>query len=797
MTDGPKFLRLPAALEPLASFRNWVVWRRETIKGKVKKPPYNPRTGSAARTDDKSTWATYEEACAAYQAGGFDGVGFMLKGTRFGALDPDNCVSRDAAGRIVVVEGVRKLVEAARCYVEISPSGKGLRLLGYVHSERAVNSSRSQGDYKLEMYRRTNAYVTITGDELEGFVGQPLVNIDAVIDRLNVGATAKKAQADNDEDGVDKIYDYPNCAFANVDDAERAIIGSGKIKIRGDHNHADMPVISVEAVETIHKNVPLGYDRSAAFQSIVSGLYRKGFAPDDVLRVFEKYPNGIAEKFESEGRLSDEVKRSWKAAAEYEDARVEKLKGWLESASDKTLSPAGDKVSEGDDAPKDEVIQAPTDSEEVLALAFIMQHRSHLRYVAEWKKWFIFKDGCWREDKTLRVCEAARDICRRAGNACNDYKEAKKIASAKTMDGLLRLARTDRRLMATADQWDSNAWLLNTPDGVVDLRTGEMRPARAEDYCTKMTSVAPSDGGCPLWLSVLNTAFKGNQDMIAYMQRLYGYCLTGITNEHALFFLFGDGRNGKGVQISTISRIMSDYAATAAIETFTASKFDRHPTELAALVGARLVTVAETEKGRRWAESRIKMLTGGDRVKAHFMHKDDFEYDPQFKLVFHGNHKPNLSSINEAIKARFQLVPFHVIIPEEERDHDLAEKLRSEHSAILKWLIEGCLEWQRIGLSPPAAAREATESYLAEEDSIANWIDACCERVAKHWESVTKLFESWAEWAGAAKEDPGTNKTFSEALAQHGFSRIRKTERGFEGLRLRKPEERFKLDGSN
>jgi len=186
-------------------------------------------------------------------------------------------------------------------------------------------------------------------------------------------------------------------------------------------------------------------------------------------------------------------------------------------------------------------------------------------------------------------------------------------------------------------------------------------------------------------------------ELVAYLQRVLGYALTGVTTEHALFFCYGTGANGKGVTINTAAGILKDYAQTASVETFTASHTDRHSTELAALRGARLVTVAETEEGRRWAESRIKTLTGGDSIRARFMRQDEFEFIPQLKLLISGNHKPGLRSVDEAIRRRFHLIPFTITLPSEERDPELAEKLKAEWPAILGWMVEGCLAWQREG----------------------------------------------------------------------------------------------------
>ena len=243
---------------------------------------------------------------------------------------------------------------------------------------------------------------------------------------------------------------------------------------------------------------------------------------------------------------------------------------------------------------------------------------------------------------------------------------------------------------------------LNTPEGIVDLRTGKMRPTRIDDYVTKITAVAP-DGDCPTWHGFMRRITNNDQELIDFLQRVLGYSLTGVTIEHALFFLYGTGANGKSVLLSTVAGILADYHTTAAIETFTVSKSERHPTDLAHLRGARLVTASETEEGHPWAEARIKYLTGGDKIAARFMRQDFFEFIPSFKLIIAGNHKPGLRSVDEAIRRRLHLIPFSITIPSAERDPQLLERLKAEWPGILSWMIQGCRDWRSIGLQPPAS----------------------------------------------------------------------------------------------
>jgi putative DNA primase/helicase len=215
--------------------------------------------------------------------------------------------------------------------------------------------------------------------------------------------------------------------------------------------------------------------------------------------------------------------------------------------------------------------------------------------------------------------------------------------TAKLVASVLTLAKTDRRLAMTPDQFDRDPWLFNTPGGTIELKTGKMREHRPLDYITTIAGATPC-GECPLFLEFLDTIFAGDQELIDYVQKALGYSLTGDTREHALFFFYGTGANGKSVLVSTIAGILGDYHKTAPVDTFTAQTMPQHTTDLAGLRAARLVTSTETEEGKRWAESKIKSLTGGDKISARFMRCDFFEYTPQFKLIISGNHKPGLRS---------------------------------------------------------------------------------------------------------------------------------------------------------
>jgi P4 family phage/plasmid primase-like protien len=408
-------------------------------------------------------------------------------------------------------------------------------------------------------------------------------------------------------------------------------------------------------------------------------------------------------------------------------------------------------------------------SEAALANLLDAKYGARIRYVAGWGKWFIYNGKVWKEDQTNRVFSYARKICAHVALPLNGGNKTEQTMGRRLNSAqCISAAQSLPRIAATMEQWDADPWLLNTPKGVVDLRTGHMRPHAPEDYMTKSTRVSPG-GSCPRFLKFLDEVTNNDEEMVAYLRRKDGYSLTGVTTEHAVFFTYGDGRNGKTVKQNTTGFVLGDYCVAAPITTFIVTNYEQHPTDLAMLRGARLVRCSEVAKGQRWAEEKIKQMSGGDPITARFMRQDFFTYTPQFKLDFLGNVKPSLRTVDEAAKARFQMIPFTVFFEEEKRDHELEERLREEGPGILQWMIDGCLEWQRVGLKPPPKVVAATEEYLRQQDATEEWLRECCERNAPKASTITRLMLSWTQWAEAAGEFVGRRGDLVERLKAKGF----------------------------
>lgn len=424
--------------------------------------------------------------------------------------------------------------------------------------------------------------------------------------------------------------------------------------------------------------------------------------------------------------------------------------------------------------------QAEENSDIALADKFAADHADDMRYIPEWGRWLVWDGNRWIEDRVLTarrmVKETVVSVAAEIGNA----RTRKSLCSNKTVSAVETLARSLHPIPLVNEQLDAEPWLLNTMGGLIDLRTGETHSADPSAYCTKICPIIPINGvDSPTWDQFLHQITLGDTGLVAFLQRVAGYCLTGSIKEHAMFFLYGIGGNGKGTFVRALSHIMGQYAINAPITAFTEnpSGNQNHPTEIARLRGARLVTTSETEEGRRWAEARIKELTGGDPITARFMRQDDFTFMPQFKLLISGNNKPALRTVDAAIKRRMNLIPFNLNLDpsasegsENALDKGLDERIAAEYGQILAWMIEGCRLYLKYGLSPPPIVSEATAEYLAEEDSVGRWISDCCDLDRTKYDYASSLWGSWEKWADQNREPAGSQKRLTMNLAKRGLS---------------------------
>ncbi len=387
------------------------------------------------------------------------------------------------------------------------------------------------------------------------------------------------------------------------------------------------------------------------------------------------------------------------------------------------------------------------------------------RFVAAWGDWLFWSDSRWmRAPYPVSRARVRNFLKWKSGQIRIDHigenggkvdRACKALESHATVTAVEQMARSNLASIATPEQFDSGRLLLGTPGGTVDLRTGRLRQARRSDYLTKGTAVAPAAPGTTphAWLGFLKSAFPGpdgtgDLEMIGFLQRLAGYALTGETTEHKLFFCYGRGRNGKGIFTNTLQSIWGDYAKSVSSNILVVQYGQQHPTGLAQLQGLRLVTASEIKKGSTWDEEILKSLTGGDSISARYMRQDFFEFTPQLTLIISGNSKPRFRSIGTSMRERFILIPFGQEFSDENgrRDPDLAAKLRAEWPAILRWSIDGAVAWSKVGLGVPPAVRDASETYLVEEDSVAGFVLDHLEPAPGHRLSTAAVYVRFRVW---------------------------------------------------
>lgn len=370
---------------------------------------------------------------------------------------------------------------------------------------------------------------------------------------------------------------------------------------------------------------------------------------------------------------------------------------------------------------------------------------------------------------------------------------AKKSEAAPRLAAAIELAKTEPGVYVHTDALDADPWRLNCLNGTLDLRTGALAPHSSVDLLTKLCPVSyDAEAAAPLWQQCLED-WQSEADVRDFLRRAAGYTLTGHTGEETAFFLYGTGRNGKSKFTEAIQGVMGEYAVRVPVETLMQSRkgeAEGATPHVAKLAGARLVIASEIKQSKRLDESFVKDVTGGDVLTARHLYHEPFEFRPALKLWIYGNHKPQIVGTDEGIWSRLPLIPFTVTIPKERRDMGLSDKLKAEYPGILAWAVQGCLEWQKSRLAPPAAVLEASAAYREEMDPLAGFFDACCLMKPDAWAPTADLrgaYETWATAEGVEKQFRISPNEFAERLRQKGCrnekrKRAGKQERGWWGV---------------
>jgi len=426
-----------------------------------------------------------------------------------------------------------------------------------------------------------------------------------------------------------------------------------------------------------------------------------------------------------------------------------------------------------------------------------------LIHVPEFKAWMHWDSERWLFDHSLLIRQKAKKTAQtiyvEASSATEQTIRKKKAIwaanseNAPRIKSMIELACSEPGIVVQQQQLDSNSMVLGVDNGTLELLAGTLREPRREDYITKRASVSFNpDATCPNWVSFLKTIMDGDKELILYIQKMMGYMMTGDTREQCIFIAYGTGANGKSTFANILKALLGDYCLTTPAETLMVKRYSGGATpDLARLRGARLVLSSEPEEGSRLAESLVKQLTGQDTITARSLYCNPFEYRPNFKILLSTNHHPIIIGDDNAIWRRIHLIPFNVTIPPGKQDKTLLDKLLLELPGILNWALEGCLDWQCNGLTPPVGVKAATDEYRDNMDILSTWIDECCVVSTKdNTEDLSSptnaLYVSYNDYCKNAGLRPISSNAFSRKLHARGFERNRNARiRGFKGIALR------------
>lgn len=442
------------------------------------------------------------------------------------------------------------------------------------------------------------------------------------------------------------------------------------------------------------------------------------------------------------------------------------------------------------------------------ARRFVEQHHERLRAVLTKKAnpWFVWVGSHWEPDRTGEAMRLAKQTVRSIHGEADRITDeeqrsmvqqhAYKSEGAERIRAVVDLAKTEPEISIREDQLDRDAWLFNVENGTIDLATGKLLKHKKSDYITKIAHIQfDRRATAPRWYAFLEDIFAGDLALIGFIRRAIGYTLTGDTREHALFFCYGQGRNGKSTFLETIREMTGDYSIQADFATFQSSRNDGPRHDLARMRGARLVSAIEARGDRSFDETVLKQMTGGDTVTARNLYESSFEFKPQFKLWLAANHLPLVREQTEAFWSRILMVPFTVIIPAHKRKKNLGRQLVKELPGILNWALEGCEEWRKNGLMAPDTVRRAITEYKEEYDVLSEFIRERCKLERDEWTTRSALYQSFTDWWQETRgRNPLSHTAFNRMLSERTDIRPKKREgvRGWRGIGILDVRSRYR-----
>ena len=745
--------------DELKQLNNWCVWVYQDRGGKKTKLPINPQDGELAKSNDPSTWVSYDQALETYQKTNAEGLGFFFQPPYVGIDldDVDDELDRFYRGDInsnIVYE----FYETFKSYGEISPSGEGFHIIakGKIPGEKRRKNN-------VEIYDR-GRFFTMTGNTLGKYKEVTEVS------EGNFSRIYRKYLQDKNN-----VYQLPfNDHGVTHNLSESEVVTRALDSKHGDRFNAFMSG-GWEEYYTSHSEADL------AFANMLAFWCARDFNQMDL--IFRKSALMRSKWDEKRGATSYGEATLNKAINETANVytpttKVEPAKYDFKFLRDR----------EEDDKEKEHPARSWDDTGN--AQRFIDRYGDIVRYSYNRKRFYVYDGAKWTIDDmglvNKLVDKTVEDLKNETLIMSDDLDEKEQakiedkfkkfITKSRNHSSKKNMLEEVKHLLAVStDEFDKDDMLLNTATGYLDLTSGEIYPHDKDRMFSHITSSEYTSKFTPdTWLDFLEDIFAGDKEVIRYIQKAIGYSITGSVREQVMFICHGKGRNGKSIFIEVLAEILGSYANTIQADTLMVKNASGIGNDIARLQNSRFVTSSEPNEGFRFDEGLVKQLTGGDKVTARFLYGEYFEFNPKFKIWVTTNHKPIIRGTDDGIWRRMILIPFDVQIPKEKVDKDLKYKLMREAPGILDWAVEGSRLWQREGLELPHKIARASNDYRTDMDVLEHFIEDTCTRDKNGVAPAGQLYDKYKQWADDSGEYKMNKNTFGKKMKEK-FSKKRVT----------------------
>jgi len=740
--------RIPDELKKLD---RWVCWRIEDRDGKPTKVPINPISGSRAMSNNPATWGCFQDATKATLPN-IKGIGFMFDGDGIIGVDLDHC--KDGTGNLT--DEARDIIGTLDSYTEYSQSGHGVHI---ICNGKMPEGRKRKGN--VEMYAAGRFFV-MTGTALDD--GHTEVE-DRTEELAEVHAKylaekkkQKRAPAATQDLELDDRSLIEKAMAAENGSRFKALYNGDTSGNGKDDSAADLAFCNMLAFWT--------QCNSSQMDSIFrqSGLMRDKW---DERHGADTYGNITIHK-----AIVD--------CSKVYEPRQKKIKPTTQEApeADNGLDALvlGSSLSE-------QKFYRSTDAGNAEMLADYL--RKNFIFVIENRAWAKFNGTNWENDGSKNIVQEAVKVFRLQAQKAicieneNREKRVKWLLQSESQSRIyaaLDILSTINGMSCSINEFDTDNYLLNCQNGIVDLKTGKLLPHDPKRLMMKICNTYyDPEARSSFFENFLDEIMLSKKDNVMFLQKLFGYVLTGSLKEEGFYIFKGEGGNGKSKLVESFVYAAGNYCTSSSPDVVMAKEKTQIPQDIARLKGARLIVLSEPDRNKKFSDNLFKWLTGNDTVNARFLYGREFEFKMTGKFILMTNHDVKTMSTDNGTWRRMVKIPFDYIVPEDKKDRDLEDKLKIQAPAILSWAVKGCLLWQKEGLKPTEPMISATEEYKKSQDVVQLFLDECTQIVGAFHTPKSIFYAAFKQWCQDNSEFEITQREFSNRMISKSFTEKRLT----------------------